>query len=64
MVGLAGTQATAGLTETPVQLCSPGQLGPQVPQALLDLLERVQPHRQAKPWVPPPTPKWLPRLKP
>ena len=63
MLTLAGTQATAGLTETPVRLELLGQLGPQAPQALLELFERARSHRQAKPWVPAPTPKWLPRLK-
>jgi hypothetical protein len=41
---LAGTQATAGLTEMPVWLDSLGRLAPQVPQALLELFERVRPH--------------------
>jgi hypothetical protein len=63
MLALAGTQAKAGLTEMPVWLDSPGQLGPQVPRALLDLFERVRPHSQTRPWVPAPTPQWLPRLK-
>jgi hypothetical protein len=63
MLALAGTQATAGLPATPGWLELLGQLGPQAPQVLLELFERVRSHRQARLWVPARTPKWLPRLK-
>jgi hypothetical protein len=63
MLALAGRQATAGLTETPVWRDSPGQLGPQAPQALLELLERVLLRSQATPLSPSPTPQWLPRMR-
>jgi hypothetical protein len=63
MLKLAETEATAGLSEMPVWLDPPGQLGPQVPRALLDLFERARPHSQTRPRVPAPAPKWLARLK-